>query len=47
MSEAASDKFGNPFPGLSEQQMRQRLLPVMQANKPRPRLTFTYERPEE
>jgi hypothetical protein len=36
---------GNPFPGLSEQQMRQRLLPVMQANKPRPRLTFTYERP--
>ena len=28
---------GNPFPGMSEKQMRQRLLPVMQANKPRPR----------
>jgi hypothetical protein len=38
---------GNPFPGLNEQQMRQRLLPVLQANKPRPALTFTYEKPAE
>jgi len=38
---------GNPFPGMSEQQMRQRLLPVMQASKPRPNLTFTYEVPVE
>jgi hypothetical protein len=32
---------GNPFPGMSEQEMRRQLLPVMQANKPRPNLTFT------
>ena len=38
---------GNPFPGMSDQQMRQRLLPVMQAAKPRPNLTFTYEMPVE
>jgi len=38
---------GNPFPGMSDQQMRQRLLPVMQAAKPRPNLTFTYELPVE
>jgi len=33
---------GNPFPALSDAGMRARLLPVLQANKPRPRLTFTY-----
>jgi hypothetical protein len=38
---------GNPFPGMSEQEMKQRLLPVMQANKPRPNLTFTYQVPAE
>jgi len=38
---------GNPFPGMSEEQMPQRLLPVMQASKPRPNLTFTYEMPVE
>jgi hypothetical protein len=38
---------GNPFPQLSQQEMQRRLLPVMQANRPRPRLTFTYEVPTE
>lgn len=38
---------GNPFPGLPPGQVRDRLLPVMQANKPRPALTFTYEQPPE
>ena len=38
---------GNPFPGMNEQEMRRRLLPVMQANRPRPRLTFTYAAPAE
>ena len=38
---------GNPFPGMSELEMKQRLLPVMQANKPRPNLTFTYQVPVE
>ncbi len=38
---------GDPFPGMNEQQMRQRLLPVLQANKPRPALTFTYAKPAE
>jgi hypothetical protein len=38
---------GNPFPQLSQQEMQRRLLPVMQANRPRPRLTFTYEVPAE
>ena len=32
---------GNPFPDLGSQDVSRRLLPVMQANKPRPRLTFT------
>ena len=31
---------GNPFPSLPVEQVKQRLLPVMQANKPRPNLTF-------
>jgi len=38
---------GNPFPQLSQQEMQRRLLPVMQANRPRPRLTFTYDVPVE
>jgi hypothetical protein len=38
---------GNPFPGLSQEEMERRLLPVMQANKPQPDLTFTYAKPAE
>lgn len=38
---------GNPFPELTQAEMQRRLLPVMQANRPRPRLTFTYEAPAE
>ncbi len=38
---------GNPFPALSPEESRRRLLPVMQANRPRPRLTFTDEIPAE
>ena len=38
---------GNPFPALSQQESQRRLLPVMQANRPRPRLTFTSAVPAE
>jgi len=38
---------GNPFPELTQEEMQRRLLPVMQANRPRPRLTFTYAVPAE
>ena len=38
---------GNPFPALAPDETRRRLLPVMQANRPRPRLTFTYAAPSE
>ena len=38
---------GNPFPDLAQNEMQRRLLPVMQANRPRPRLTFTYAVPAE
>jgi hypothetical protein len=38
---------GNPFPQLPQEETKRRLLPVMQANRPRPRLTFTYEVPAE
>ncbi len=38
---------GNPFPGMEQGDVARRLLPVMQANKPRPRLTFTYDKPVE
>lgn len=38
---------GNPFPALTQQESERRLLPVMQANRPRPRLTFTYDVPAE
>ena len=36
---------GNPFPGMAEADVARQLLPVMQANKPRPPLTFTYDGP--
>lgn len=38
---------GNPFPALDPQTVAQQLLPVMQAAKPQPALTFTYESPAE
>jgi len=38
---------GNPFPALPEAEVKRRLLPVMQAAKPRPNLTFTYAAPPE
>lgn len=38
---------GNPFPALAQDETKRRLLPVMQANRPRPRLTFTYDAPAE
>lgn len=38
---------GNPFQSLPVNDVRARLLPVMQANRPRPRLTFTYDVPAE
>lgn len=38
---------GNPFPALTQQEAQRWLLPVMQANRPRPRLTFTYDVPAE
>ncbi len=39
--------LGNPFPGMPPEEFARRLLPVMQANKPPPRLTFTYDTPAE
>lgn len=36
---------GNPFPGMAPAEFARRLLPVMQANKPPPNLTFTYDAP--
>lgn len=36
---------GNPFPGMAPAEFARRLLPVMQANKPPPNLTFTYDPP--
>lgn len=38
---------GNPFPALPADQASAGLLPVMQAAKPRPALTFTYDAPLE
>ena len=38
---------GNPFPGLNVADVARALLPAMQANKPRPPLTFTYDKPVE
>ncbi|WIM13853.1 hypothetical protein [Enhydrobacter sp.] len=39
--------LGDAFPGMPQAEVARRLLPVMQANKPPPRLTFTYETPSE
>lgn len=39
--------LGNPFPGLPLEQVAGPLLSQMQANRPQPRLTFTYEQPAE
>ena len=36
---------GNPFPGIDPAIVARDLLPAMQAAKPRPALTFTYDRP--
>ena len=38
---------GTPFPALPPDRVRAALLPVMQAAKPRPNLTFTYAAPPE
>jgi len=38
---------GSPFPAQPADEVRRRLLPVLQANKPRPNLTFTYRAPVE
>lgn len=38
---------GGPFPGLPVAEVKRTLLPVMQAAKPRPNLTFTYADPPE
>jgi hypothetical protein len=38
---------GNPFPGMAADDVARRLLPVMQVAKPRPNLTFTYDKPAE
>ena len=36
---------GNPFPGIDPAVVARDLLPMMQAAKPRPALTFTYDKP--
>jgi len=38
---------GNPFPGVDPDSVARDLLPAMQAAKPRPALTFTYDAPVE
>src|SRR5258708_23655135 len=38
---------GNPFPNMNADDVARRMLPQMQANKPRPALTFTYDKPVE
>ena len=38
---------GNPFPGTQMEDVARGLLPQMQANKPPPKLTFTYDSPKE
>src|SRR5262249_51148772 len=38
---------GAPFPNLPATEVQRALLPVMQAAKPRPNLTFTYANPPE
>lgn len=39
--------LGNPFPNMEMGEVSRRLLPVIQANKPPPKLTFTYDEPTE
>lgn len=39
--------LGNPFPQMEKGEVARRMLPVMQAQKPPPRLTFTYDVPAE
>jgi hypothetical protein len=39
--------IGNPYPAIPVTEVARRLLPVMQANKPPPNLTFTYDVPIE
>lgn len=41
------EMFGNPFPSMAADDTARRLLPVMQAVKPRPNLAFTYDKPAE
>src|SRR5258708_22690693 len=36
---------GNPFPGIDPAVVARDLLPMMQSAKPRPALTFTYDKP--
>src|SRR5260370_18547672 len=36
---------GNPFPGMSPDDVARQLLPQMQAAKPQPTLTLTYAKP--
>jgi hypothetical protein len=38
---------GSPYPTMDPSEAARRLLPVMQAAKPPPRLTFTYDKPAE
>jgi len=38
---------GNPFPGMNPDDVASQLLPQMQAAKPPPNLTFTYDKPLE
>jgi hypothetical protein len=38
---------GNPFPNMDPNTVARELLPIMQAAKPRPALTFTYDAPVE
>lgn len=38
---------GNPFPGVDGTTAARDLLPILQAGKPRPALTFTYDAPAE
>jgi hypothetical protein len=38
---------GNPFPNIEIGEVARRMLPVMQAGKPPPRLAFTYDVPAE
>ena len=38
---------GNPFPGMNPDDVARQLLPQMQAGKPQPNLTFTYDKPLE